>query len=302
MNQVISSLFLGLFAPTDSVSRGDRKRGVALFSILASALISSIKMVIGLLSGSIALIADATQGLLDVFLGGFTYLSINEAEKATDPAYTYGRHKIEAMTAIIECVILVVIAFGFLFLGLNRLLAGSVTPHVEGWFIAWLLFAIISDFGRYTILHRTANETGSVALGANSIHFLVDSIASLVVLGGLVLVWMGFAQADTYAAILVSAFIAFSAYKVGRRATDVLTDRVDPQLSFRTLEAVRSVAGVSDVEVLRIRHSGLLYFAESVVKVTPDANWQDVVAIEGRVEEAIRLVLGDSTILVKASP
>ncbi|MGY6707586.1 MAG: cation diffusion facilitator family transporter [Rhizobiaceae bacterium] len=298
MSQVASPIAHGLTEAFDALPRAEKKRKVAALSIVASALISFAKMVVGLLSGSLALIADATQGMLDIAIGCLTYHGVTSSEKGSDPRNTYGRHKVEALTAIAECGILLVIGLFFWLAGLHKLLFGGREVNIEFWYIIVVAIVIATDFGRFLFLQRAARATRSLALSVNSFHFLVDSIASVVVLASLFLVWAGIAQADAMATIIVAMFIGFTALRIGRRAADVLLDRADPTLSWKLVERASAVKGVQKLRVLRVRDAGPVGFAEVVVEVSPRLSLKQADRIRREVEERVAAEIGEAEIVV----
>lgn len=302
MSQVASPIPRGLTETFDALPRAEKKRKVAALSVVASAVISFAKMVVGLLSGSLALIADATQGMLDIAIGCLTYHGVTNSEKGSDPGNTYGRHKVEALTAIAECGILLVIALFFWFAGLHKLLFGGREVHIEFWYIVVVAVVVATDFGRFLFLQRAARATRSLALSVNSFHFLVDSIASIVVLASLFLVWAGIAQADAMATIVVAMFIGFTAFRIGRRAADVLLDRADPALSWKLVEAVSATKGVRNLRMLRVRDAGPVGFAEAVVEVSPRLSLKAADDIRKAIEEKIAAEIGEAEIVVSTIP
>ena len=148
-------------------------------------------------------------------------------------------------------------------------------------------------------MQRAARATRSLALSVNSFHFLVDSIASIIVLASLFLVWAGIAQADAMATIVVAMFIGFTAFRIGRRAADVLLDRADPALSWKLVGSVSATKGVRNLRMLRVCDAGPVGFAEAVVEVSPRLSLKAADDIRKAVEEKTDAEIVVSTIPVQ---
>ena len=229
-----------------------RKIVVATVSLITSVVLSLGKLAIGLLSGSLALVADALQGLVDIVITAVTLWVVSESDRGSDPRWTAGRHKIEALAALAEAALLTVIAVCIWYLALQKLIFGTGPIAVEPWYIAVVLVAVGADAWRGLAVRRAARETGSLALAANGAHFLTDAVASLAVVAGLVFVWLGVPVADTLATLVVAALLLLTAWRVGNRAADILLERADPAQALRLLTAIEADPAVTSVETLRL--------------------------------------------------
>lgn len=229
-----------------------RKMVVATISLLTSTVLSLGKLVVGLLSGSLALVADALQGLVDILITAITLWVVSESDKGSDPRWPAGRHKIEALAALAEAALLTVIAICIWYLALQKLILGSTEIAVEPWYIGAVLLAAGADWWRGIAIRRAARETGSMALAANAAHFLTDSVATLAVTAGLIGAWMGVPLADTLATLAVAALLLLTAWRVGWRACDMLLERAEPDRALRLLEAIEAEPAICSVDTLRV--------------------------------------------------
>jgi divalent metal cation (Fe/Co/Zn/Cd) transporter len=162
-----------------------------------------------------------------------------------------------------------------------------------------ILFSIVVDVFRSRALRRVAAKHNSQALEASALHFSTDIWSSAVVLLGLSLVRVGqiyghadvFLKADAGAALIVALLVVWVSVRLGRRAVDVLLDRVPAGLMRRVREAVREVEGVLSCERLRVRPVGNEMFIDveaSVDRTLPFEETHDIASlIEGRVQAVI---------------
>lgn len=229
-----------------------RKLAVAIGSLITTIVLTFGKLVIGLLSGSLALVADALQGLVDIVITAVTLIVVSLSDREADARWTAGRRKTEAMAAMAECALLSVIGIGIWYLGLQKLIFGTAEVHVEPWYIVAVAGAVLADWWRGIVIRRAARATGSLALEANAAHFLTDALASAAVLLGLACAALGFAAADTLATLVVAGLLFLTAWRVGSRGCDILLERVDPAAAERVLAALEADPAVVEVTTLRI--------------------------------------------------
>jgi cation diffusion facilitator family transporter len=233
------------------------KRKAALASIFASAVLTLGKLVAGLLSGSLALLSEAGHGLLDTGATILTYYAVRAADKPADDEHHYGHGKIEAIAALAETGLLIVLAVGVLYEAVHRLLAPALGNVDANWLtFAVLLVSIVVDVVRWRSLNAIAKRTKSDALAADALHFSSDFVASILVLIGLVATHYGYVRGDSLAAVGVAIFIAVAGYKLGRRTIDTLVDAAPAGLTERLRQTIEKIPGVVDIEVLKLRPAG----------------------------------------------
>ncbi|MCP8937719.1 cation-efflux pump [Alsobacter sp. SYSU M60028] len=277
------------------------KEQAAFWSIVASGLLTLGKLVAGLMSGSLALISEAGHGLLDTGATILTYFAIRAADKPADEEHHYGHGKIEAVAALIETGLLMVLAAYVLMEAVRRLMGHPAEVEATPLAFAVLVISIVVDFFRYRALMRVAKETRSDALAADALHFSSDLVSSTLVLIGLGATKFGFAQGDTLAAVGVALFIGVAGYRLGKRTLNTLVDAAPAG----TAEQMRAIAaetpGIVAVESVRVRPAGAHVFAEIVVSVARTLPLDRVLAIKQRLAEAIEVAIPEASVSVTAN-
>ncbi len=203
----------------------NEKEKVALGSIAASAGLTAAKAIVGLLTGSLAILSEAGHSLLDLAATVMTYIAVRISGKPADTEHQYGHGKVESVTALAETALLFVLSIAVLWEAVQRL-SGAQLYGVKATPAAFAIVAgsIVVDFFRARALTRVAPETSSEALEADALHFGSDMWSSVAVLIGLCGVALGYAWADAAAAIVVAVFICVAGWRLGRRTIDTLTD------------------------------------------------------------------------------
>jgi cation diffusion facilitator family transporter len=290
-------------ARTGAAELGAIKRRAAMFSVLATILLTAAKAVAAVVSGSLALLTDALQGLVDIGSTLFTWFAVHAADKPADDEHHYGHGKVEALAALVETAILFTLAGAILWEAGSRLWQGiaehvAVTPVVIG----VMLLSMTVDALRWRSLAKVAKETGSEALAGEATHFSADFVGSTMVLIGLVGVWMNVPRADTVAAFVIAAFTAYSAFKLGRRTIDTLLDAAPEGVGERLRTLAAAVPGVVAVDTLKIRPSGGRTHGEIVIRVSRTLPLDRVVAIKQALTDAIEREERGAEITIIANP
>ncbi|MFC0218334.1 cation diffusion facilitator family transporter [Pseudochelatococcus lubricantis] len=279
-----------------------RKERVALVSIFVSALLTIAKAIGGFSTGSLALLSDAANSLLDVGATTLTWLAVREAHKPADDKHHFGHGKFESMSALAETAFLFLLSGVVAVEGVRRLSSGSdaVEPN---WMAAFILIgAILVDGWRWWMLKRVARETGSEALEADALHFSSDLVNSIFVLIALGLAAIGYQAADALIAIGVSAYIAIAGFGLARRTIANLLDTAPPGMAERVREIVQTVPGVVAVAQVRVRPAGSGVLGEVAVDVSRTLPLERVKAIRERVTQALAAELERAEFTVTANP
>jgi len=125
-----------------------KKTRVAVSSVLASALLTILKLVAGLMTGSIGILSEAAHSLLDFGAAAMTWFAVNMSSKPADRKHHYGHAKIESITALIEAGLLLLTSVWIISAATERLLGGEAEVNVTWYAIAVLIISIIVDFSR----------------------------------------------------------------------------------------------------------------------------------------------------------
>jgi len=255
-------------APGQSAISAEKQR-VARRSMAAAAVMTLLKLVAGLFSGSLGVLSDAAHSGLDLVGAALTYFSVQLSDKPADEDHTYGHGKFENLSAFAEAGLMTVSCAGIIFEAVRRILYHDVNLHHSLWPILVLLASIAVDFWRSRQLRTVARHTGSPALATDAFHFASDIWATLAVLAGFGATWLGahfgvpaLHYADPCAAIVVSLMILRMTVRVGHEAVDALMDEIPAETRRRLVREVEQVEGVLAVERARVRRSGAGYFAD----------------------------------------
>ena len=280
---------------------GSAPQRTALFSVLAAAFLVTIKLIAGLASGSLGLIAEAAHSGTDLVAALLTLFAIRVATRPADEEHHYGHGKAEQLAALAESTFLILVSGLLAWQAILRL-TGDGGHEVEAawWTFVVLGVVIVVDASRATLSYRAAREFHSAALQSNALHFASDLLGTLAVLVGLILVAAGEPRADAIAALIVAAIVLIAASRLVKQSVDVLMDRA----AAGTEDAVRHAIDGLGVEVrrLRVRQAAGRDFVDLVVALNADAGLAQAHTTADEIENAIEAELPGADVLVHVEP
>ena len=160
------------------------KNGAALSSVLAAIFLTTIKIVVGLLTGSLGILAEAAHSGLDLVAAGVTFLAVRISGRPADRGHTYGHGKVENLSALFETLLLLVTCVWIVYEAIIRLFFRSKLVEANIWSFLVMGISIAVDFTRSRLLYKVANKYASQALEADALHFSTDIWSSVAVIGG----------------------------------------------------------------------------------------------------------------------
>lgn len=263
------------------------KKSVALVSVFAAVFLTLSKAVIGILTGSLGILAEALHSGLDLVAAVITYFSVRISDKPADREHQFGHGKVENLSALVETLLLLVTCAWIIYEAISRLLSGRVHIEVTYWSYIVVIVSIIIDFTRSRALMKVARKHNSQALEADALHFSTDIWSSAVVFLGLICANIGWHAADSIAALIVAAIVIYVCYRLGKRAIDVLLDRAPEGLEDTVYATVAEIPEIASVENIRVRSSGADVFVDLSISVDPALSISEAHDIADRFESLL---------------
>jgi len=164
------------------------KRSAALSSVIAAVGLTGFKLIVGLSTGSLGILAEAAHSGLDLMAAVMTFLAVRISGRPADRNHLYGHGKVENLSALFETLLLLITCFWIIYEATHRLLYHSADLKVNYWSFTVMIISILVDVSRSRMLYRAAKKYNSQALEADALHFSTDIWSSGVVILGLSLV------------------------------------------------------------------------------------------------------------------
>ena len=279
------------------------KEQVAITSIAASAGLTIAKAIVGLASGSLAILSEAAHSLIDFVATVMTYFAVRIADRPADDEHHYGHGKIESISALAETALLFGLSVYVVYEAAHRLAAAG-GHAIEATLVAFAVMAgsVVIDFLRARALNRVARETNSEALEADALHFSSDMWSSGAVIIGLGGVALGYPWMDSVAAIVVAVFICIAGWRLGKRTIGTLTDTAPSGVADSVREIVGSIPGVVTLERVRVRRVGPTSFIELVVGASRTLPLDRVAALKDEIIRRLRSDIGGAEVSITVDP
>jgi cation diffusion facilitator family transporter len=287
------------------------KNTAAMTSVLAAVGLTTFKIIVGVLTGSLGILAEAAHSGLDLVAAVMTWFAVRVADKPADPEHPFGHGKAENVSALFETLLLLVTSAWIIYEAVHRLMAPEVHVEVTAWSFLVMITSIVIDVNRSKMLMKAAKEHNSQALEADALHFSTDIWSSAVVVVGLIgvkaasffptLTWLE--KADAVAALMVALIVIFVSGELGVRSIQALIDAAPKNGEYqKILTAAKAVPGVLDVHAVRVRPSGAIWFVDMHILVDGRKSVKKTHAMTETIEKAVQEILPKSDVTVHVEP
>jgi len=267
----------------------DRKaKRAATIGIWGNLLLTSFKLVAGLLSASMAVIADSIHSLSDLLASALVYVGLREAKRPPDKEHPFGHGGIEAVIGLIIAVSLAIIAYELARESAARLLRGHLPAIGALAIVASILSILVKEaMARYTF--AAAREARSPSLEANAWDHRSDAISSVAVLFGVTAAFLGFRILDPLFALGMAFIIGAIGIKIGRKNVENLIGTVpDPEMASKIRKLVEVLPEVKSVHKIRLHYFGPYAEVDMHVIMNPYMTIQRSHAVTDRLIEKVK--------------
>ncbi|MGB5917489.1 cation diffusion facilitator family transporter [Arcobacter sp.] len=267
------------------------QRKATIISSSVAAILTLIKLAVGIASGSVAVLASAVDSILDMFVSVFNYFAISNAEKPADKYFNYGRGKIEALASVIEGTIISLSGFFLLYQAIEKAITGEVSKYLEESLTVMIISLIITT-SLVIYLNTVAKNTNNMVIKADSLHYKTDVYTNIAVLLSLVLVkFTGYEVIDIVIGASISLYIIYSAYELIQNGVLVLLDKAVSQKIVKKIENAFNVEErINNHHLLKTREVGDKIFVEVHLVFDCLITLMEAHKISDRIENKIRKI------------
>ena len=267
------------------------QKKATLISTSVATFLTIMKFAVGIMSGSVAVLASAMDSILDMLVSIFNYFAISNSEKPADNAFNYGRGKIEALASVIEGVIISMSGLFLLYTAVKKYFNEESSTYID----VSLIVMIISLFVTIMLvayLNSVAKKTNNMVIKADALHYKTDVWVNAAVLISLVGVWAtGYEIIDIVVGGAISIFIIYSAYELIEEGVLVLLDRaLDEEVSEKIVNIIKNEKRVNDYHHLKTRTAGGNNFVEVHLVFDCLITLMDAHRTSDRIEDEIKKI------------
>jgi len=288
-----------------------RKVRVAALSVISNTTLVVMKLIVGLLTGSISIISEAIHSGVDLIAAIIALFSVKTSSLPPDKRHPFGHGKIENISGAVEALLIFAAAGWIIFEAFQKLRKPEPLQTLE-WGVGVMLVSVVVNYFVSQMLFKVAKETDSIALEADAWHLRTDVYTSAGIVVSLSLIWSGQAffpaldlnWLDPLAAIAVAALIIKAAYDLTMRSSKDLLDATLPPeeedwIRRRILHHRPVICGFHQ---LRTRKSGHFRFVEFHLKVDPEMSVQISHAITEDLSLEIEKRFSATSVMVHIEP
>lgn len=282
-----------------------RKRRAAALSIASNAGLIVLKLVAGVVTGSVAIITEAVHSGIDLIASVIAYFSVRKAGEPADESHRYGHDKIENLAAAIEGMLILVGSGIIVFESVRRLIVGGTVDHL-GFGIAVVGFSAVANLVVSAVIARTARATSSPALAGDAAHLRTDAFTSIAVLVGLLLVELTGAEwLDPAVALVVAGAIVTAGVRLLMGSSRVLVDEALPEQERAAIHAeviAFGDRGVVGYHKLRTRRAGARRYVDLHLQFESGTTLEQAHEIAHLIQDAIAARLHGADVLIHLEP
>lgn len=261
---------------------------IVKISIVVFLVIGTAELVTGILSGSIALTADAFHTYSDAIISIVTLLGLKFSERTPDGRFHFGYYRAETLSAAISALVMIAIGVVILYRSITGIeVAGELKAPVLALIVASI--ATTSLFSMGLKKRVLATKFHSRSLYVDAYNTLKSGLASLMAFIGISLSFIGFYKMDPIAGIIIAGFIFAIGYKTVKEASLMLIDACMCEDILEVVkETAKSVHGVKDVRELKLRNAGPFVMGEMYLDLDGSMSVREAHGIVVKVRNAIK--------------
>ena len=272
-------------------------------ALAVSGALICLKFAAWIATDSVAVLSSLVDSALDAIASAINFVAVRQALAPPDAEHRFGHGKAESIAGLAQAAFVAGSALFLTFEALSRLASPRPVAYGDAG-VAVMVLSIVLTFGLVRYQTYVVRRTGSTAIGADSLHYRADLLANLAIIGALVGAGrLDAAWIDPAAALLVAAYILYSAWGILRTALDGLMDREFPEAERRRiLDIAAAHPQVRGVHDLRTRRSGPRSFVQLHLELEGSMTLRDAHAVSDRVERDIVAAFPAAEVIVHLDP
>jgi len=277
---------------------------VAFLSVLSNSTVVILKLIVGLFTGSVAILSEAIHSLLDLLASFIAFLSVRISSKPADKEHPYGHGKVENISGTIETLLIFVAGIWIIYECIHKIITPTPIKLPILGILVMLLGALI-NFVVSRIVYRTAKNINSVAMKSNALHLLTDVYTSLGVALSLLIVHLtGWYILDPIIGIILACYIMIEAFKLMKEAFPPLLDaRLSKEEEEQIIQIIESFKDeYIEYHDFRTRRSGAEEYIDFHLVVASNKSIETVHDLCDRIEEKINNLFHQANILIHLEP
>ncbi len=262
-------------------------KSVTCLSVFVNIALAVSKLVIGLLFGSLAVVADAVHSVSDIVTDVAVFIGVHFGSKEPDSEHPYGHGRMETFSSIFVAMALLAVGAAMVFYAALNIAKEKVLQPNASLYIVTIASIVFKEL-LYQMTRRVAVKTNSSATYANAWHHRSDALSSVAVLIGIIALKFGFHYGDQVAAIAVGIMIILVAVNViGSSISELAESSVDEGTVEHIKQIIKANSQIRQYHHLRTRTIGREVFLDLHILVDPDLSISSAHEISEKLETTL---------------
>ncbi|KFN40219.1 MAG: cation transporter [Sulfuricurvum sp. MLSB] len=273
------------------------EKKATLVSTTVAFLLVTFKLTVGIISGSVAVLASAIDSLLDMVVSTFNYYALHNAEKQPDEYFNFGRRKLEPLAAVVEGTIISLSALFILYEAISKMVQGSPIERLD-LSIGVMIASLIVTAALVVFLQIVAKKTGNMVIEADALHYKTDLFSNGAVLISLAVIYFtDYAFIDPILGIAIAVYMIYSAFPLIKEGILMLLDAaLDAESVGKITALLDSQYDINSYHDLRTRRSGSDIYLSVHIVFSISTSLYDAHQVGDRIELALKNLFPDHTV------
>ncbi len=267
------------------------EKNAPLVATSLSFVLAVVKLVVGVMSGSVALLASAMDSIMDMFVSIFNYLALKISDKKPTDEFSYGYGKIEAIVASLEGLLVFGSGLFILYEGIKKFITKESVTHLS-LSIGTMIFSLFIVFIIVYFLSYVVKKTDNLVIKGDLLHYKTDLFSNSAVLLSLGIIYFtNYYWIDALFGVIIGIYIIKESIELIKEGVEVLLDVSLPKEEVeKIIEVIKNDKDVEDYHFLKTRHAGKFKFVEVHLVLGRDKSLMEAHVISDRVEEKIKAI------------
>jgi cation diffusion facilitator family transporter len=277
------------------------QKKATLISSFTAGILVLMKLSIGIMSGSVAVMASAIDSVLDLIVSAFNYFAISKAEQPADKMFNYGKGKIEALAAVIEGTIITISGIYIFYQAVIKAYDKSEASHLDISIIV-MTISLVVTIALVMFLTKVAKKTKNMVIKSDALHYKTDVLSNGAILISLIIIQITKIEIiDSIMGIIISIYIIYSAYEIIKEGVFILLDAaLDEEIVENIKSTIINEEKISNYHYLKTRKSGHTNFVDVHLVFNDGISLLEAHRIGDKVEDKILALQPDVKWVINA--
>ncbi len=265
------------------------KLNAAFKSIFVNIFLLILKLIAGIITGSLGVLAEFIHSLFDLMASLFAYFGIKKAAEPADITHHYGHDRVENVSGLLQSILIAVTSLFIFYEAYNKFIKGNHVVRENLLGILVMVIGIVLDFIISNYLHKKSRKTSSPALEADAYHFTTDIWGAGAVIIGLGASALGFPLGDIIAAVFVAILMLILSVKLSLKSLKVMIDYAPDDSTVEGIaEIIAGYPGVRGYHTLRAREAGSRLLVDVCIHLDPKLSLSEAHRIAVSLEKKMK--------------